>query len=211
MTKIEAIKHAISEANLFRSKLSPEALAVPSYTSLKIRHTLNNLGAISKNYLDCGSHRGGSYCSTVFMNDNLETGTCIDNFSEFNDGNPLKDLLDNAGKFKPDNTKFKLISKDCWTVKPEELPKIDLYLYDSEHSSEAQYRAVTHFLDAMTDGFIFVVDDFCWNGGYVKEATLKGIADSGLKVLFEQELWNGVEGDNFSYHNGLYVALLSKS
>lgn len=210
MTKIESIQYAIAEANMFRSKLSPEALAVPGFTSLKIRHLLNNLGAISTNYLDCGSHRGGSFCSTVFKNENLENAICIDDFREFNENSPMKDLLDNAGKFKPGNVRMKLLSKDCWTVTPDELPVIDLYLYDSEHSSESQYKAITHFLGAMTDEFIMVIDDYSWQGGFVKEASLKGLADSKLQVLFQIELWNGIEGDNFSWHNGAGVFLLKK-
>lgn len=221
MNKIDKIKHAIHEANLFRSKLSPEALAVPGFTSLKIRHLLNNLGAISTNYLDCGSHKGGSVCSTIF-NNSLTHATCIDNFTEFTDGSPMHELLTNVGRFKPQDTQFKLISKNCWTVTPDDLPKeIDLYLYDCGHGREEQRDAVNFFTKSMADEFIFLVDDYShWT--HVKEGTKEGLdlADFrykmkkpellGFKVTFEQELWDGQPGNNFGYWNGFYVALCSK-
>jgi len=210
MTKIEQIQNAISEANLFRSKLSPEALQVPGFTSLKIRHLMNNLGAISSNYLDCGSHKGGTYCSTVFNNTNLQNAICIDDFREFNGDSPMIELLSNAGKFKPESVKMKLIQKDVWAVTEKDLPAgIDLYLYDSDHSLESQYKSVSYFLKSMADEFIFVVDDYSvWP--QVKEGTEKGLKDSGLEILFQQELYNGIPGDNWGFHQGLFVALLRK-
>lgn len=220
MTKIDQIKQAIHEANLFRSKLSPEALAVPSYTSLKIRHLLNNLGSISTNYYDCGSHRGGSLCSTLFNNPNIITATSADNFTEFNEGSPMQDLLDNVGRFKSPDTQFNLIMKDCWTIRSEELPSgIDMYLYDCGHGREEQRDAVTHFLDAMTDEFIFIVDDYNGIEG-VKEGTQEGIRLAelrykrkilpGFTVLYEQQLWDGQPGNNMGWHNGLWIALCNK-
>lgn len=220
MTKIDQIQHAIQEANFFRSKLTPEALGVPGFTSLKIRHLMNNLGAISKNFMEVGSHKGGTFCSAVFQNMNLDHATAIDNYSEFNEGSPMQDMLTNAGKFKPAAVSMKLITKDCWTIGPESLPRgIDFYLYDGEHSLEAQTKACTHFLDSMANEFIFCVDDYSvWP--QVKQGTQEGIAieqlrhtlsKGGFKVLFEQELWDGQEGNNFGFHNGFYVALLKKS
>lgn len=206
MTKIEQIQFAISEANFFRSKLTPEALAVPGMTSLKIRALMNNLGAISTSYLEVGVHKGGTFCSTVFQNDNLITATAIDNYSEFNEGSPMQEFLDNAGKFKPGKVGMQLMMKDCWEV--TNVPKeIDLYLYDGNHSLESQRMACTHFLDSMADEFIFCVDDFSlWP--QVKQGVSEGM--KGFTILFAQELWDGQESNNFGWHNGFYVALIKK-
>lgn len=219
MTKIDQIKHAIHEANFFRSKLTEEALAVPGFTSLKIRHLMNNLGAISTNFCEVGSHVGGCFCSAIFQND-IQMATSVDNFEEFNESSPMQQLLNNVEKFKPINTKFTLICKDCWG--PLNLPKgIDFLNYDGPHSLEYQRRAVTQYIPYLADEFILTIDDFsAWD--FVKKGTNEGIALAelrhklknpelpGFTVKFHQELWNGVEGDNWGYHNGFGVYLCSK-
>lgn len=217
MTKIDQIKHAISEANFFRSKLTPEALAVPGYTSLKIRALMNNLGAISTNFAEIGSHVGGCFCSAIFQNDNLKTATSVDLFSEFNEErNPMQELLSNVGQFKPAETKFSLLIKDCWEIK-DHPTNIDFFSYDGPHSLETQAKAMTHYTDWMADEFIMCVDDYGWP--FVTQGTKDGLAlaelrhkigKEGYKVLFSQELLSGVEGDNMQWHNGFFVALCSK-
>lgn len=215
MNKIDQIKHAIHEANLFRSKLTPEALAVPGFTSLKIRHLMNNLGAISRNYLEIGSHKGSTLCSALFQNETLTHATAVDNFSEFADGNPMQELLSNVGRFKPGHVKFKLITKDCWTINT--LPwGIDLYLFDGQHDYDSQRKAVTHFLPFMADEFILCVDDYDLE--QVKTGTAQGISDimgepykEGYKVSFDQYLPSTPEIPNESWHQGFYVALVKKN
>ena len=221
MTKIEQIQHAISEANFFRSKLTPEALGVPGYTSLKIRHLMNNLGAISTRMCEIGTHKGGTFCSAIFGNDNLEEATAVDNFSEFSEeGSPMQELLTNVGKFNPPGTKFKLITKDCWGPIDNPPSHVDFFCFDGDHSLESQRNAMTHFIPWMADRFIFCVDDAsAWP--FVKEGMDQGIALAelrhklggaapGYRVEWSQELWDGNEGNNFGWHNGMFVALCSK-
>lgn len=220
MTKIEQIQYAIHEANFFRSKLSPEALAVPGMTSLKIRALMNNLGAISTNFLEIGSHAGGTFCSTIYGNDNLKGITSIDNFSEFNTDSPMQQLLDNVSKFKPKETQFKLIMKDCWGPIEQPPSNVDFFMFDGDHSFESQKNAMTHFIPWMAEEFVFCVDDASvWP--FVKAGMEEGIALSelrykikggmpGYKILFEQELWDGQEGNNYGWHMGFWVALCSR-
>jgi hypothetical protein len=208
MDKIDQIKQAIEKAIRHESKLSPEALSVPSFTSIKIRHLLNNLGAISTNYLDCGSHLGGSYCSAVFQN-NLANGVMIDNFTEFyRDGVTKEALLSNAETFTPKETAWKLIEEDCFSAK--DFPaKFDMILYDAGHSQSEQQRGVTYFKDYATDEYIFLVDDWQFNG--VEEGTRTGIKLANLEVLFE-EIWLTPEGaePNMSFHNGYGIFYLKQ-
>lgn len=209
MTKTEQIKHAIHEANFYRSKLTTEALQVPGFTSLKIRHLMNNLGAISRNFMEIGSHKGSTLCSAVFGNE-LEYATAVDNYSEFADGQPMRELLSNVGKFKPGPTKFKLITKDCWTI--DSLPQgIDFYLFDGAHDFQSQCDAVTHFLPYMADEFIFCVDDFdlesVWEGTY---QGMPGLLQTHT-VKHYTILHSTPEIPNETWHQGFYVALISKN
>jgi len=118
MDKISKIKSAIEKAKRRESKLTDEALKVPSMTSLNIRHLLNNLGAVSNNYLECGTHLAGHLCSVLCNNDNLQNVTAIDNYSEFNkDGITKGEALKNIATFCPSETSAELIEKDCFSVK----------------------------------------------------------------------------------------------
>lgn len=217
MTKIEQIKEAIEKAKKRESKLTKEVLEVPSMTSLNIRHLLNNLGAISNNYLECGSHLGGHFCSAIFGNDNLKSAVAIDNYSEFDrDGSTRNGFLENVEKNYPKGKEFywKLITEDCFTVK--EIPtrnslnqKFDFYNYDAQHTESSQQRAVSHFLPNLTDEFIMVVDDWSFNG--VESGTRKGIMLSGLDVLFEEILITPEGGEpNEHWHNSYGVFYLKQ-
>ena len=208
----ETILSAIQNAEQHISRLTPEALGVPGFTSIKIRHLLNNLGLICHSFIECGSHKGGTFCSTVFANDHLKQAVAIDDFSEFNNDDPMAELLANVAEFKPGSVPFKLIKQDCWSdeVKKELAGmKFDLYTYDGAHDYESQRRAITQYLDFMDDEFILVVDDYStWD--QVKKGTKDGIQDSGCSIVFERELYNGIPGDNFAWHNGIGLFLLRK-
>lgn len=210
MNKIEQIKDAITKAEKRESKLSKEALEVPSMTSLNIRHLLNNLGAISTNYLECGTHLAGHFCSVVFDNSNLKSAIAIDNYSEFNmDGITMNDALKNMATFTHVKTKQRLIEADCFQVKDLPKNKFDLYNYDAQHTESSQQRAVGHFLPNLTKEFVMVVDDWAFNG--VERGTRTGIMLAGLEVLFEQVFTTPDGGEpNEFWHNAYAVFLLKQ-
>lgn len=210
MDKIELIKQAIEKADRMESKLDTIVLHVPSFTSLKIRHLLNNLGAISRNYLECGVHKGGHFCSVVFRND-IVNAVGIDNYSEFNQGGETKkECLDNIMRFAPAHLHFDLIEKDCFQVK-DEFPEdyFDLYNYDAQHTESSQQRAVYHFIEEMKNEYIMVVDDWVFNG--VEQGTRNGIKLANLKVLGEWVMLTPQgEPENDHWHNGYAVFYLQK-
>lgn len=217
MNKTHPIKEAIEKALKRESKLTTEALEVPSMTSLNIRHLLNNLGAISENYLECGSHLGGHFCSVIFGNNNLKSAVAIDNYSEFDrSGTARKGFLDNVEMFAPKEKLFywKLITEDCFTVKEISTrgslnQKFDLYNYDAQHTESAQQMAVSHFLPNLTKEFIMVVDDWSFDG--VESGTRNGIILSGLEVLFEQIFITPEnEQPNEHWHNGYAIFYLKQ-
>lgn len=211
MNKIELIKEAIKKADRLESKLDSESIVVPALASLRIRHLLNNLGSISNIAVDHGSHVGGSFCSIVANNPNLKIAVSIDSWaSDETDGHTYEqDFRANAERFIPKETKFQVVKSDSFSVDLSVLPKnIDLYYFDGSHDEDSQCRALTYYLPVMADEFIFCVDDFMLQE--VKDGTARGIKESGVKVLFEQEFITNHEYDNESWWRGWKVFLLKK-
>lgn len=210
MTKIEQIEQAIANAGKRQSKLTPEALNIPALSSLMLRALMNNLGAISTHYMEHGVHRGGLFCSTIFKNDNLKSATAVDNFaSDVTSGeNAMPDFLRNVKSCYPLPYNDVLIHNDSFDFNVELITHpIDLYLFDADHSEDSQCRALTHFLSAMADEFIFCVDDYDWPE--VQMGTHRGIIETEVDILFEHT-FQGNNHDNEGAWNGFYVALLKK-
>lgn len=211
MTKIEQIENAIKKAEKFQSKLSAGALEVPFLGSLKIRAVLNNLGELATNFLEIGSHKSGSCCSTIYGNSNIEHITVIDSWAsdENNEDKAYPQFIDNTLKYKPNNTKLDVIISDCWQVDLGQIIKrFDLYSYDAGHSEDDQCKALTYYLPVLSNEFIYCCDDYGWPE--VKVGTQRGIKESGLEILFEQELITDSPYNNDSWWDGYYIALLKK-
>lgn len=209
--KIRAIRFAITKAEAFQSKLSAEALGVPFLGSLKIRALLNNLGELATHFLEAGSHKSGSFTSTLFGNSNIKSATAIDSWEsdETSEDKAYPQFIANTQKFKPETTALNVIVGDCWEVDLALIPnKIDLYSYDCGHSESDQCKALTYYLPVLDDIFIYCCDDFGWPE--VKAGTKHGIEECGLEILFEQEFVTDHEYDNMSWWTGYYIALLKK-
>ena len=210
MSKIELIKEAIEKALRRESKLTPLALSVPALSSLNIRHLMNNLGAISTRYLEHGVHKGGLFCSTICANPNLENITAVDSWAsdEANGDKAEPQFHENACMLKPVQTFFSTVKNNSFDVDPLLIAgPVDLYLFDADHSEDSQCRALTHFLPAMDDEFVFCVDD--WDFPEVEAGTWRGIKESGVDVLF-QWISAGNDHDNEGMWNGFAVFLLKK-
>lgn len=223
MTKIDLIKQAIDKADRFESKLTSEVMEVPFLGSLKIRALLNNLGAISINYLEIGSHVGGSFCSAIYDNP-LTFAVAIDSWESDNttEDKAYPKFIENSFKFKHLLTYSSIIKSDCFSVDLTRSPfdvmphtghKIDLYNFDAGHSYEEQRDALIYYKPVLEDEFIYCCDD--WQYGRVKEGTLAGIEEGGYDVLFQQELLNpeGYTEDqhlNDHWWRGYFIALLKK-
>lgn len=207
MGKIEQILGCIKKAENKESKLTEQCFSIGGYTSNKIRCLLNNLGSISENYLEIGVHRGATFISAVYGNEKLRMRTGVDNWSEFNEDNTVKNDFINNASFLLD--KYSVIEKDCFEIKPNQLEREpDLYFYDGNHSEEAQKKALTYFYPMLPNEFIFCCDDYQWEA--VKKGTQYGIKECGVEVLFDVELGMQKESDGEEYWNGFYVALLKK-
>lgn len=213
MLKVELIKEAIEKAKRHESKMDETAWSVPALSSLKIRHLMNNLGAISTNYLECGVHKGGLFCSTLRNNPNLSSVTANDNFASDIIGKDKAEpqFRQNVRKCVPSDRFLHVDVRICNTfdLDPASITgkPIDLYLFDGDHSYESQRDAMTHFLPAMADEFIVCVDDFDWPE--VMTGTEEGIKLSGCDVLFHDQ-FKGNDHDNSGWWNGFFIALLKK-
>src|SRR5579872_1165317 len=80
MSKIKQIERAIANGIKRESRLDDIAMSVPALTSINLRHILNNIGQLGTRFLEIGSHKGGTFCSTIFKNDNILSAISIDSF-----------------------------------------------------------------------------------------------------------------------------------
>lgn len=209
--KIQQVQEAISKGIQRQSKLDDEALMIPGLMSLNIRHILNNLASISSVVTDHGSHVGGSFCSMVYKNDNIKHAISIDSWlSDDTEGNNYKEqFMSNANACLPAGCAFHVFKKDSFELPLEWIPEpIDLYYFDGSHDEISQRKALTYYLPALADTFIFCVDDYMLSE--VKKGTQDGIKESGCEVLYENEFITDHEYDNESFWRGWYVALLKK-
>lgn len=186
----QLIENAILDAINRQSKLTTEAMDIGGFTSPEIRHLMNNLGAISKNYLEIGTHRGALSVAATYKND--IRATLVDNWSEFNESDARENFMHNAQLFMPLAT---VLEQDCFTMDKMQVPdNVDLYLYDAAHDRESQAKALTYFHDFVAKEFIYCVDDFSWDE--VRRGTEQGLAICGYEILahwdlLENKWWNG--------------------
>jgi hypothetical protein len=193
---------AIALADQLKSKLDRAAFRARGFTSPKVRHLLNNLGSLpGLDYLEVGVHRGATFIATNYKN-TLASATAVDNWSEFaEDGTVKAEFLQNCATLLAPGS-YRFIEQDCFTVTREQVrAPINFYLYDGEHSFEAQRKALTHFYALLDDVFIFLVDDYSWDAA--KAGTQDAIGELGLERIYERELREG-------WWNGLYVSVLKK-
>jgi hypothetical protein len=206
------IDKSFNDAENSLSKINEEILAMDGMTGNKTRHFYNNIVNMEDaRYLEIGTWKGSSVCSA--MCGNKATILCIDNWSEF--GGPKEEFLTNYNKFKGSNN-AKFIEEDCFNVDTSKLGKYNIYMYDGNHTSDSHYKALEHYLNCLDDIFIYIVDDWNWEG--VREGTLSAINKLNLTVLYKKEL--RLTQDNTTtpepllretWWNGIYIAVLKKS
>jgi hypothetical protein len=196
------VEASIELADQMTSKLDRAAFQARGFTSPKVRHLLNNLGSLEGlDYLEVGVHRGATFVAANYRN-TLASATAVDNWSEFADDGTVKgEFLQHCDRLLAPGS-YRVLEQDCFTVTREQLrTPINFYLYDGEHSFEAQRKALTHFYALLDDAFIFLVDDYGWDAA--RGGTEDAIGELGLERVYERELTEG-------WWNGLYVSVLKK-
>ena len=110
-----------------------------------------------------------------------------------------------------------IIAEDCWQVElPDRVVHLlgdvpaNVYFYDAGHSTQEQFNGVVHYLIAVADTFIFIVDD--WNWQTVQLGTYSAIKALSLDIIQEIQVVTsgGSPGFVSSWHNGCGIFLLQK-
>jgi hypothetical protein len=209
MDKIIHINKSIENAEQNLSKLTPDSLAVDGQTGLKIRHFLNNVVNFENaNYLEIGINRGATLISSLFGN-KPNSSYAIEICETYVD-----EILSLKPRF---NIQFNLLNKDCFDLDLSKINnKINVYLYDGDHSYESHYKALEYYYSILDDEFIFLLDDWVspldiyypdWK--QVLEATHDVIKHLNLKILFQTSKQRITPKKN-NWWQGFWITLLKK-
>lgn len=195
------------------SKISQEIISMEGMTGTKTRHFYNNLLSMKDaRYLEIGTWKGSSVCSAMYKNNAIVT--CIDNWSGFS--GPKEEFLVNFNKYKGENN-ASFIESDCFKIDISSLStSFNIYLYDGGHTEMEHYNALKYYYNCLDDIFIFIVDDWNWDG--VRSGTLRSITDLKLEYLYKKEIRLTTDGSHTpggicetTWHNGICVFVLKKN
>lgn len=201
----EWVNSSFLKSNELVSKCSTDIYSLVGMSGKMTRSFYNNIASSGDDirYLEVGSWKGSSTCAAMFGN-SIDI-VSIDNWSEF--GGPKEEFLSNVQRFVGDN-KLSVIEQDAYTVDVAQFSKkFNVYLYDGEHSVNSHMKALTHFVDAMDDVFIFIVDDWDWKDSQI--GTYAAIESLGLIIEHYQDTKNYVSGAE-GWWNGTGAFVLRK-
>jgi hypothetical protein len=203
---IEHVIRSINNAENHQSKLDKSVLDIDGMSSPKIRHFLNNIVDMpNAKYLEIGTWKGSTLCSALY-NNNPNLAVAIDNFSEF--FGPRAELRNNVSNYVRCSLTF--YDQDCFQFDKSLLSdKVNIYLYDGNHSRQSHESALTYFIDILDDTFIYLCDD--WNFVDVPAGTKDAINNLNLTVLQEWIMPANHNGDVKNWWNGFYIAVMRKN
>lgn len=201
---IEHVENSIESAMDGKTKLDGRTLGIQGMSSNKVRIFLNELLTLpDAKYLEIGVWKGSTLCSALFGN-SPTYAVGIDNWSEM--GGPKDAFRQISGGL---GLKFEFYDGDCFALdKANFKHKFNIYLYDGRHEEIDQERALTHFFDCLEDEFIFICDDYNWQG--VKDGTKKGFDKIPATIIKSWELPSVGNGDTNNWWNGVLVAYCKK-
>jgi hypothetical protein len=207
----EHVAESADRASRRASKLSPEALAIPGYSSARMRHFLNNLCALpGTRYLEIGAWKGSTLIAASYENHGSFAG--VDNFSQFRFRqllSPRWHLRRNAKRFSS-SSRFDFHEADCFEIDLAVLPRgLNVFFYDGDHSVDAQRDVFLRFDPLFAGRFVALVDD--WNWREVREGTRQAFERLGYARRYEWEFFSGRNGDKDGWWNGVYVAVIEKT
>lgn len=197
-----------------RTKLDQCVFDIHGMSVPEVRIFLNELVDSETNYLEIGIHRGSTFVSAMYKN-HPKSAFAIDNFGGklFSDS-VKKVFLKNCSENNV--TDFVLYHEDSFklsTQQKEAIKDINVYFYDGGHTAENHRQAITYFYNNLASTFILIIDD--WVHVPAQEGTKKAIQEMNLKIEKDWELGfsqhKRAENPNkLSWHNGLYIAVLTK-
>lgn len=208
------VRNSFLRALAAKSELDPRILSIDGMSGKKYRHFINNLirSLEDARYLEVGTWIGSTLCAAI--NRNQVRATTIDNWSQF-DG-PRGRFLENLAAFRTPQAYVNFIDDDFRNVEFSSLGTFDVYLFDGPHEYQDQYDGLTFALPALASTFVLIVDD--WNYEQVRRGTIDAVSDLALSVEYALEIRTTfdnshptVASQDSDWHNGYFIALLSKS
>lgn len=184
------VKHVINslnKANTFKTKLPKDIFNLEGMSGVKTRIFYNEISSLPDTvYFEVGSWKGSSLCSSGYGNS--AKLYCVENWSMW--GGPRDEFQKNTQKFGLNPIVFE---EDFNTFDPSQIrDKIMVYLYDGDHSYDAQKLAITKMWDSLADTSIIMVDD--WNNELdVKKGTLDGLEEVGAEIVERIEIQYAVD------------------
>jgi hypothetical protein len=213
-TAVENIKAALALAMAGSSKLDERIVTLPGMSGRRYRMFINHLvsSTADARYMEVGSWTGSTLCSAI--NGNAVRATAIDNWSQF--GGPKDKFMENLERFRTPKAYVNFIEMDFRKVSFEDLGPFNIYLFDGPHSAQDQYDGLKLALPALDDLFVLIVDD--WNWPNVRAGTSEAVLKCGLNTHYSVELRTTlddshaqVHAQNSDWHNGYFIAVLSKA
>lgn len=207
---IEHVDDSIARALRGEAYFDPTVLDVLGFATATMRRMFSNLCHLKGlTYLEVGTYAGATFCAA--FNNNPISAIGIDNFCQtWNPGRDIKaEFMANRDRFAPSSP---FIEGDCFnpTILTSIGTGIDIFYFDGDHTREAQARALPHFINALADTFLFIVDDYNWPD--VQSGTedgLNAIADK-VSVIRDWYLTGDVRQDDPVWHNGIALFLCQK-
>lgn len=199
------IQECITKAEKHDSKLTDEYISgLDGLSSPKVWHLLNNLCAQSSSYLEVGCFKGSTLLAALYQNPVY--AFAIDDFSMSPE--TREQFFENTK-----DAKFEFYEGDSFGCDISKIKQpIDLYFFDGCHSVESQYKAISHFIPAMADDFIMVIDD--WDANKVRVGTHTALNDLKIKPVEKYELKGAMGGSieerKASWWGGLTIMRIVK-
>jgi hypothetical protein len=208
---INVVNISIGKALKRQSNLDEKALGIEGYSTPEIRHFLNNICSQIDNYLEIGTFRGGTSCSAIYKNDNLNA-YIMDNFCENSHlGDIRGQFMSNFAACKGKDQNAVWFDEDSFTFDTSKIDKkIDVYLYDGDHDYAHHKNAITHYADVLNDISVLLVDD--WNnsaGTEIQAGTYDGLKEKGFKIHKEWNFQTAYNGAPI-WWNGFFMAVIEK-
>lgn len=210
----DLVRSCFTDALEYKGKLNDYVLNIDGMSGRKYRYFINNLMERIDNprYLEVGSWAGSTLCSAIYGN-NLRA-VAVDNWSQF--GGPAPLFFANVANCCSRTAIPTVICDDFRKVDFRALGVFNVYLFDGPHEYQDQYDGLAVALDALTEEFVFIVDD--WNWTPVRQGTYDVIRNLNLDILYKIEVRTTqddthapVHGKQSDWHNGYFISVLKKT
>ena len=213
---VQHLQESVRLGSELSSKLNSDVLQIDGMSSPKVRHFLNNVCSLDNtHYLEVGSYKGSTFMSAMLNNEKqVSSATAIDSWDDSFDPEGGIDMKAVQQEFYNNvltlsSNKVSVCHGDSFAIDVSSCVnnKINIYMYDGDHSQLAQKQAFTYYHQAFADNLIVIVDDSLAPG--VLEGTAEAFDELGYTILYQENLSAAFNGDIENWWNGLFVAVVA--